>query len=170
MKHFLFLLTLSLLYSCNSYDCGDLKFKNGQNFEKSTGKPANGKYQCIETRGSGMTHKTIHNYEDGFSKGKWEYYCQGDLIQNGEYLNQDEFKKSIKELTKAKTVDIEAWYEGNYGRLYIDLYSPQTILDTLKASKLHKQFGEKICKQYNLEDVFFRQKIESGWLKTISLQ
>ena len=168
----IFIFIVVIVSSC-SYECKELEYKNGLAYEKSTGNPANGKYECIETRGnSGMqsTHKTVSNFENGYPIGKWEYYYQDDLIQNGEYLSEDKFKKEIIKLTEAQTVLIETWYEGNYGHLNVDLYFPQKTLDSIETSNLQKLFGKELCEKHNLKYTYFRQKTDSSWLKSIRVK
>jgi hypothetical protein len=166
MKHILLSLSIaSLFISCNSYTCDDLILKEGLYYEKLSGHLANGDEECIEIRNSlgPSNHVTSYSYKNGLPTGKWSYYAQGQLIQSGEYLNNHKLEKEIKNLTKAKTIHIETWFEGNYGELNIDIYSPATPIDTVSANKLILKYTKQICANYKLSSTTFRQKIKGNW-------
>lgn len=161
----LILLSL-LLFSCTNYNCDDLEYKDGFQYEKTTGQLANGHYRCIEIRNGGggnSEHVTECDYKNGQGIGKWTYEAQGQLIHNGEYLDYPDLKALLKAKTKAKFVKIEAWYEGRYGELKIDIFSPESSLDSLSSLSIIENHVLEICSKYKLQKIKFRQNIDNEW-------
>lgn len=143
------------LFSCTDYDCDDLEYKDGFRYEKVTGHLANGHYKCIEIKtGLGSSkHVTEYTYKDGLGTGKWTYYAQDQLIQNGEYLDYPELKDLIKSKTNSEIVELEAWYEGEFGKLNIDIISPKISIDSLNPLSIMNDQVLKICSKYKLQQV-----------------
>jgi hypothetical protein len=165
MKKSIIILLSLFLFSCTNYDCDDLEYKDGLQYEKGTGNLANGHYKCIEIRNSlgSSKHVTEYRYKDGLGTGKWTYHAQAQLIQNGEYLEYPDLKTLLKTKTDAEIIEIEAWYEGEFGQLNIDIISPKTSLDSLNSLSIVTNHTSEICLKYKLQQVEFRQKINNEW-------
>jgi len=166
MNKLLIILLSLFLFSCTNYDCDDLEYRDGFQYEKMTGHLANGHYKCIENRNSGggnSEHVTDCHYKDGLGIGKWTYEAQGQLIHNGEYLDYPDLKALLKSKTKAKIIEIEAWYEGSYGALNIRIFSPEISLDSLSSLSIIENYTMKICSEYKLQEIKFSQKINNDW-------
>jgi len=168
MKYLILILFLLSLFlpNCASYDCDDLEYKEDICYEKATGKLANGTYKCTEVGNGGggaIVHVTEYNYINGLGAGKWSYHAQEQLIQNGEYLDFPELKNLIKSKTHSEIVEIEAWYEGNYGQLNIYIRAPKQDLDSLSSLEIMQNHTLPICSKYELEKVVFRQGANKQW-------
>ncbi len=165
MKNLVIILLSLFVFGCTNYDCEDLEYKDGFQYEKTTGNLANGHYKCIDIRTSGGSskHVTEYQYKDGLGVGKWTYHAQGQLIHNGEYLDCPDLKDLIKSKTEAKIIEIEAWYEGEFGQLNIDIVSPRTNLDSINSLFIMKNHTSEICSKYKLQQVEFRQRINGKW-------
>ena len=165
MKNSLLILILVSLIGCTKYDCNDLEYRDGLRYEKNTNILANGHYKCVDIRNGGGSSEHITEYEfnNGLPVGSWTYHAQGQLIQNGEFIKAEKLKKAITKKTKAKVTLVEAWYEGQYGKLNIDIISPQTPLDSINSSQLYKKYALDIAREYKLSTIVFRQKINEEW-------
>jgi hypothetical protein len=166
MKSIIVNISISLLfYSCNQYSCDDLEVVDGKRYEVSTGELANGDKECLEIRNSGgaSTHVTNYSYKNGLPSEKWTYKAQGQIIQSGEYINHIQLEEEINNLTKAKTIYIQTWFEGGFGELNIDIYSPSNPLDSINAADLVEKYVRDISIRYGLKQISFRQKIDGEW-------
>ncbi len=156
------IISMLFLACSGNYDCGDLVHKEGFYYEKATGNLASGFFECTEIRNGGggnTNHVTKYKYKNGLEIGKWTYHAQGQLIHRGEFIEASTVEELITSKTNAKAVQLEAWYEGDYGELNIYIISSKQALDSLTAQSIIKNNATDICKKYKLESISIIEKV-----------
>jgi hypothetical protein len=146
----IFIFTTLFIESCTqSIQRENVKIKDGLYVDALSGEILDGKYKS-ETPSDGNYHNenvVLHEYSNGIPIGEWSDTHGGELIHSGEFLEEEDTKLKIQNLTKSNRVDLNLWKEVDFKYLTLELIAPK-VSDTLTLNKVVELTKNSLFEKY----------------------